>query len=110
MSKSYDLAVVTSKYTDRNGNEKANWENIGAIFEKENGGKFMTLKATFNPAGIERKAGSDSIVVSMFPVKDKEQRSSAVSQSTATSERQQQSGNNVNEDPFYGSAINDMPF
>ena len=87
----YKLAVATSKYQDRDGKERTNWENIGAVYETERDGKvsrFITLKATFNPAGIERKQGTDNIIVSLFPPKDKEQsyeqRSSAVSQAQSS--------------------------
>ena len=81
----YNLSVATSKYQDRDGKERTNWENIGSLYENDKGGKFITLKATFNPAGLERKQGTDSIIISLFPPKDKEQlqsqsRSSAVGQ------------------------------
>jgi hypothetical protein len=35
MSKLYDLAVATRRYTDSNGNEKVNWENVGAILQAD---------------------------------------------------------------------------
>lgn len=70
MAKLYDLAVVTREYEDVHGHKKAAWENIGAIFEKD-GKKYMMLKAHFNPAAIQRKEGSESILVSLFAPKDK---------------------------------------
>ena len=99
MAKLYDCAVATSKYIDRNGNEKANWENIGAVFEKENGGKFMTLKATFNPAGIERKPGSDNIVISLFPPKEQKNSSILCGQT-----------NKSNNESSFGADLDNMPF
>ena len=69
MQKLYDLAVVVSKYSARDGQEKSRWENIGALFENNDGRKFIMLKATFNPAAIARKDGSDSIAVSLFTPK-----------------------------------------
>ena len=69
MQKLYDLAVVVSKYYTRDGQEKSRWENIGAVFEKDDGHKFIMLKATFNPAAIARKENSDSIAISLFPPK-----------------------------------------
>ena len=77
MNKLYDLAVVTSKFTTRNGEEKSRWENIGAIWENATGNKFIMLKASFNPAGIARKEGSDSIVVSLFPPKQRNEKQSS---------------------------------
>ena len=66
MTKLYDLCVATRRYTDKEGNEKNAYENIGAILETEESKTYMMLKAHFNPAGINRKEGSESIVVSMF--------------------------------------------
>lgn len=68
-----DLAVATSKYTDRAGNEKTNWQNIGSIMEKDDGGKFMILSRTFNPAGVPNPDNKDSLIVSMFDIREKEQ-------------------------------------
>ena len=68
MIKLYDLAVVTRKYT-KDGQEKSNWLNIGSIIQGDNN-PFMMLRAYFNPAGIARKEGSESIVVSLFTPKD----------------------------------------
>lgn len=68
-----DLAVALSKWTDRDGNEKTNWMNIGSIMEKDDGGKFMILSRTFNPAGVPNPDNKDSLIVSMFDVKPKEQ-------------------------------------
>ena len=84
--KLYDLTVATGKYTDNTGQEKTQWKNIGSIWENERDGKinrFMMLDATFNPAAIERKQGSNSIVVNLFAPKDKQKQS----QSTNTQSR-----------------------
>ena len=73
MTKLYDLCVATRHYKDNSGNDKAVWENIGSILKNEDGRTFMMLKAHFNPAGIQRKDGSESILVSMFPPKNRQQ-------------------------------------
>lgn len=67
-----DLCVVTSKYTNRDGVEKSNYLNIGAIIQKDDGGKFMILNRTFNPAGVPNPDNKDTLIVSMFDVKEKE--------------------------------------
>lgn len=64
-----DLAVATGKYTDRDGNEKTNWLNIGAIIQKDDGGKFMILERTFNPAGVPNPENRSTLIVSMFDIK-----------------------------------------
>lgn len=72
MTKLYDLCVATRHYKDNMGNDKAVWENIGSILKNEDGKTFMMLKAHFNPAAIQRKEGSESILVSMFPPKNRQ--------------------------------------
>ena len=76
-TKLYDLCVATREYTDKNGDKKAVWENIGAVMENDDGKKYMMLKAHFNPAAITRKEGSESILVSMFAPKTKQSDNSA---------------------------------
>ncbi|MBR1660285.1 MAG: hypothetical protein IJ705_08205 [Oscillospiraceae bacterium] len=65
MAKLYDLAVKVGDYL-KDGKMKNRYENIGAMWEGRDGGPFITLKATFSPAAIVRKEGSDSIIVSCF--------------------------------------------
>ena len=62
MKKIKDLAV---KVADKN------WVNIGCIMEKDDGGKFMILNRTFNPAGVPNPENRDTLIVSMFDVKPK---------------------------------------
>lgn len=69
MTKLYDLAVVTRKYTDKNGNEKNAWENVGTVIQSDKG-PYVMLKAHFMPAGIQRKDGTESIFVSLFAAKN----------------------------------------
>ena len=71
MNKLYDLCVATRTYK-ANGQDKTNWENIGALFQNDEGKKFIMLKAHFNPAAIQRKEGSESILISMFKPKSKQ--------------------------------------
>lgn len=64
-----DLAIPAGKYTDRTGNEKTRWENVGGLFETDNGRKFITLRRTFNPAGIaldDRGSNKDSVIINLF--------------------------------------------
>ena len=72
--KKYDLAVKTGSYTDRDGNEKGRYENIGAMMEGDKG-PFLMLKRTFNPAGVN--TDRDSILVSMFEPKERERQEPA---------------------------------
>ncbi len=64
--KKYDLCVKTGSYTDKQGNEKISWENIGILMEGTNGNPFILMKPYFNPAGIAREEGRDNIIISLF--------------------------------------------
>jgi hypothetical protein len=74
-----NLCVATSKYTNRDGQEKTNWLNIGAIIQKDDGGKFMIMNRTFNPAGIPNPENKDTFIVSMFDVEKKDGASDSAS-------------------------------
>lgn len=69
MTKLWDLAVKTGEYL-KDGKTRNRYENIGAMWEGQGDTPFITLKATFNPAAIVRKEGSDSIMVSCFAPKE----------------------------------------
>jgi len=70
MAKLYDLAVIVGSYTNKNGEEKKRWKNIGSVIQTKDGGKVILLDRTFNPAGVPVEEGRDSIMVSMFEPKD----------------------------------------
>ena len=64
MKKIKDLAVKVGE---------KNWVNIGCIIEKDDGGKFMIMNRTFNPAGVPNPDNRDTLIVSMFDVKAKDE-------------------------------------
>lgn len=66
-----DVCVKTGTY-EKNGETKSRYENVGAKWEKEDGGTFVTIKRTFSPAGVPNPDNKDSIVLSIFEKKDKE--------------------------------------
>ena len=84
MKKLYDLAVKSGSYSTKDGNEKALWLNVGAVWENDDT-KFMLLRAAFNPAAIERKQGSDCISIAMFEPRE-EQRNGDSKQETRSDE------------------------
>ena len=71
MKKIKDLAVKTGSY-EKNGETKNKYENNGSIMQSDDGGKFMFLKRSFNPAGIPFKDGSTDIIVSIFDPKPRD--------------------------------------
>lgn len=66
MAKTHDLCVKVGEY-----NGKGRYENVGAVLDNGNG-PMLLLKRTFNPAGVPNPDGKDSIVISMFVVKEKQ--------------------------------------
>ena len=68
-SKISDLVVTTGSYTNRDGIEKRQYETIGALWQNDKG-QFITLKKTFNPAGIA--SDRDTIMVSLFEPRQKD--------------------------------------
>ncbi len=66
--KKYDLCVKSGTYTDRSGNEKVNWENIGVMVD--DGSPYILLKPYMNLAGFPREEGRNLLIVSMFDHSD----------------------------------------
>lgn len=67
-TKTHDLAVKLGEYTDRQGQSKGRWQNVGAVLQDSNGGEFILLERTFNPAGMPNPDGKTSVAISKFPV------------------------------------------
>lgn len=67
-----DLAVRTGSYTDRQGNEKGRWQNVGALMRGDDGGEFVILHRWFNPAGVPNPDNRDSVLVSAFKPQDRQ--------------------------------------
>ena len=67
-----DVCVKVGSY-EKNGETKNRYENVGAKWEKDDGGTFVTLKRTFNPAGVPNPDNKDSIILAIFDKKDNNQ-------------------------------------
>ncbi len=72
MKKLYDLTVKTGSYTNSAGEEKGRYLNVGSIMEKDDGGRFILLNRTFNPAGVPNPDNRESLILSMFAPKKKD--------------------------------------
>jgi hypothetical protein len=73
-TKLYDLAVKTGEYQDRqSGQMKGRWQNVGVVMKGDDGTPFVMLNAWFNPAGVPRKDGSESVLISCFKPDDQRQ-------------------------------------
>ena len=61
--KVYDLAAKIGE---------KNWLNVGAVLEKDDGGRFIILERSFNPAGVPNPDNKSSLIISMFEPKQKD--------------------------------------
>ncbi|MBQ6001502.1 MAG: hypothetical protein IJL18_01445 [Synergistaceae bacterium] len=67
--KTHNLVIPEGQYTDKNGQTKTNWTTIGAMFEGDNGRRFITIKRTFAPSGVpfdDKGSNRDSIIINLF--------------------------------------------
>jgi hypothetical protein len=67
-----DLAVVTGTYTNGQGEEKRRYMNCGALMEGDDGGQFIMLSRFINYSILPRKQGSESILISVFDIRERE--------------------------------------
>lgn len=70
MKKIADLVVSIGKYTNKDGKEKNRYINVGSKMQKDDGSSFLLLNRTFNPAGVPNPDNRDSVILSLFEVKD----------------------------------------
>ena len=85
--KTHDLAVKVGSYTDREGREKGRYENVGHILQGDQGAKLMLLKRTFSPAGVPNPDGRDTVILSVFEVRDERGSQAPTQQQRAEVER-----------------------
>lgn len=70
MKATHDLAVKTGSYTDKNGEKRNRYINVGKVFRNDDGGEFFAINRTFNPAGVPNPDGKEMVVISKFEIKD----------------------------------------
>ena len=73
MAKKFDAVVCTGRYTDVNGQEKARWQNVGAVIETKNG-MALLLERWFNPAGVVDDKGGENVLINLMPPNDRSNR------------------------------------
>lgn len=64
-----DLAVKVGTY-ESNGKTKNRYVNVGLVLQKDDGGEFILINRTFNPAGVPNPDGKDTVLISAFDPKD----------------------------------------
>lgn len=71
MAKKYDAVVTLGSY-EVNGETKKNYINAGAVMEGSDGGLYLLMPRTFNPAGVPNPDNKDSILISFYEPKAKD--------------------------------------
>ena len=90
-----DAAVVTTKYS-YNGQDKSRWANVGALYQNDDGSLFLSLNAFFNFSALQRKEGSDRVIIGLFDPKPRDNQNSSSSYNSQDSYGY--SSNNSNDD------------
>lgn len=62
--KTHDIVAKVGEYTDRQGQTKPSYKNVGALMQGDNG-PFLMLDRTFNPAGMPID-GRGNVILSCF--------------------------------------------
>lgn len=83
--KLYDLAVKVGEY-EQNGKTKGRYQNVGAVMESDQGGKFIFLDRFFNPAGVPNPDNRANVILSMFEPQQREGQDAPRQSSPAPSE------------------------
>ena len=77
--KVFDLAVKTGEYQTQAGEKKGRYQNVGSVFEGDDGRQFIMLARWFNPAGVVDLSGKggDSVILGMFEPREQQQQQPA---------------------------------
>ena len=76
-SKKYDVAVAVGEYTDKNGDKKKRYQNVGVVMQGDNG-PYILMERWFNPAGVANPDNRGNLILSLFePRENNGQQSSA---------------------------------
>lgn len=69
MKKTHNICVATGKYTNKDGKEVNRYITVGSKMEGDKGA-FLLLNRTFSPAGVPNPDNRDSIILSLFEIKE----------------------------------------
>ena len=105
------LSAVVGEYT-KEGQQKAEWANIGVVGVGKNNKEYVLLDPTVNLAGIllkqnvlaqkRNEAPSDMVMASLFEEQSNQQQNSGFNQNQG----QQQQGNHMNQAPQQSGGFN----
>lgn len=67
-----DLTAVSGGYTNAQGDTKKRYVNVGTLMETDDGNQFIMLNRHINFAAFPHKEGSESVLISMFDIKERD--------------------------------------
>lgn len=70
--KLYEVVAKTRTYTDKNGEQKGNWLNVGSVWKNDDGDPWLVLNRHFNPAGLPHDPERDTVSLSLFKPRPQE--------------------------------------
>lgn len=65
MAKIGNLKCKVGTY-EKDGQTKGKYVDVGVLMQGQDGGMFVLLNTTFNPAGVPNPEGKESVLVSVF--------------------------------------------
>ena len=74
----HNLTVATSKFTDREGNHRSRYKNIGMLFEREDGSQFLALDASVVAIELQwivNPDHNDKVMAGLYPIEDRNDQS-----------------------------------
>lgn len=63
--KTHSVSVKVGEY-QKDGETKGRYLRVGSVMKNEDGGTFILLDRTFNPAGVPNPQNKDSVLLSVF--------------------------------------------
>ena len=101
------LSAVTGNYTNQQGEQKAEWTNVGVLITGKNGKDYVLLDPSINLAGVllkqnaiaakEGKAPSDSVMLSVFDEQQNQNNNNYQNNQGGYQNNQPQGGYNQNQ-------------
>ena len=91
MAATHDIVITKGSYTDKQGQPKKRYENIGKMGKRDDGSVWIQISRLFNPAGVPNPEDSDTVFANIYPIKPKQ---------AQAPQQQQQNDPFAEEDPF----------
>jgi hypothetical protein len=66
-----DIRAKVGEYTNKNGETKGKWIDVGYVLQFDDGGELRCYYQWINLAGIPKKDGYDAVILKEFAVKEK---------------------------------------